>query len=161
LIYLAYYCNIANYDFRKDLIEGEEGELVVLKDLESMGGKFISDNKNNKYDLLISKGDETITYEIKTDVYCKPERDTGNMFIEFECRNKASGVMVSEAKWFVTYYKHFNELWYIKTEDLLKLTQTEALRLTSNSGDAGSNTRGYLLPRHKYKSHFKVRTING
>lgn len=152
---------MANYDFRKDLIEGEEGEQVVLKDLVSMGGKLISDNKNNKYDLLVSKGDESITYEIKTDVYCKPEYDTGNMFIEFECRGKESGIMVSEAKWFVMYYKFFNELWYIKTKDLKELIQTETLRETSNSGDEGSNTKGYLLPRHKYKSHFNVRTING
>ncbi len=152
---------MANYDFRKDIIEGEEGEQVVIKDLISMGGKFISDNKNNKYDLLISKEGELITYEIKTDVYCKPERDTGNIFIEIECRGKESGAMVSEAKWFVTYYKHFNELWYIKTTDLLNLLQTENFRMTSNSGDVGSNTKGYLLPRHKYKSHFKVRTING
>jgi len=152
---------MANYNFRKDLIEGEEGETVVLKDLESMGGIFISDNKNNKYDLLISKDGETITYEIKTDVFCNPDYDTGNMFIEFECRNKPSGVMVSEAKWFVTYYKHLNELWYIKTSDLLTLIQTETLRATNNSGDEGSNTKGYLLPRHKYKSRFNVRTTNG
>ena len=152
---------MANYDFKKDLIEGEEGERVVLTDLESMGGKLISDNKNNKYDLLISKGEEQITYEIKTDVYCKPDRDTGNMFIEFECRGKDSGIMVSEAKWFVMYYKYFNELWYIKSSDLKELVQTETLRMTSNSGDVGSNTRGFLLPRHQYKSHFKIRTING
>jgi len=152
---------MANYDFKKDLIEGEEGERVVLTDLESMGGKLISDNKNNKYDLLISKGEEQITYEIKTDVYCKPDRDTGNMFIEFECRGKDSGIMVSEAKWFVMYYKYFNELWYIKSSDLKELVQTETLRMTSNSGDVGSNTRGFLLPRHQYKSHSKIRTING
>lgn len=150
---------MANYDFRKDLIEGEEGEQVVLSDLESLGGEFISDNKDNKYDLLITKDGKELTYEIKTDVYCKPDRDTGNMFIEFECRGKDSGVRVSQADWFVTYYKHFNELWYIRTTDLLKLVETEDMRMTSNSGDAGSNTRGYLLPRHKYKNHFKVRTI--
>lgn len=152
---------MANYDFRKDIIEGEEGERIVLGDLESLGGEFISDNKDNKYDLLIKKDDKKLTYEIKTDVYCKPNRDTGNMFIEFECRGKDSGVRVSKADWFVTYYKHFNELWYIKTTDLLNLVETEDIRMTTNSGDAGSNTRGYLLPRYKYKNHFKVRTING
>lgn len=152
---------MANYDFRKDLIEGEDGEKVVLSDLESLGGEYISDNKDNKYDLLIRKDNKELTYEIKTDVYCKPNKDTGNMFIEFECRGKDSGVRVSQADWFVTYYKHFNELWYIKTTDLLNLVETEDMRMTSNSGDAGSNTRGYLLPRHKYKNHFKVRTING
>jgi len=152
---------MANYDFRKDLVEGEEGEMVVLKDLESMGGTFISDNKDNKYDLLISKGDKQLTYEIKTDVLCTPQRDTGNMFLEYECRGKTSGVMVCQADWFVMYYKHFNEIWYIKTKDLINLLETETLRTVGNSGDAGSNTKGYLLPRNKYKAHFKVRTING
>jgi hypothetical protein len=152
---------MANYNFRKDLIEGEEGEMVVLKDLESMGGKFISDNKNNKYDLLISKDGEPITYEIKTDFICSPEKDTGNIFLEYECRGKESGIMVCKAKWFVTYFKHFKQIWYIETKDLINLLETEPLRKVGNSGDRGSNTKGYLLPRNKYKVHFKVRTING
>jgi len=152
---------MANYDFKKDIIEGEDGEQIVLQDLIQMGAKFISDNKNNKYDLLISKNDKYLTYEIKTDVYCTPELDTGNMFIEFECRGKESGIMVSEATWFATYYKGLNEIWYIKTEDLLNLVQTELLRTTKQSGDSGSNTKGYLLPRNKYRDQFIIRTING
>jgi len=152
---------MANYNFRKELIEGEEGERIVLTDLESMGGTFISDNKDNRYDLLISKNGKEITYEIKTDVLCSPSYDTGNIFLEYECRGKTSGIMVCQADWFVTYFKHFNELWYIKTKDLLNLIETESLRSVGNSGDEGSNTKGYLLSRHKYKSHFKIRTING
>ena len=152
---------MANYDFKKDLIEGEDGEKVVLKDLLSMGGIYISDNKNNKFDLMISKGGKEITYEIKTDVYCKPDRDTGNMFIEYECRNKPSGLLVSEADWFVTYYKYLNEIWYIKTNELYDLVDNTDFKETSNSGDEGSNTKGFLIPRFQYRSHFKVRTING
>lgn len=151
---------MANYNFKQDIIDGENGEQIVLKDLETMGGRLISDNKNYKYDLLISKEGELITYEIKTDVYCTPERDTGNMFIEFECRDKPSGIMVSEARWFVTFYKGLNEIWYIKTKELLKLIQTETFRKTEQSGDSGSNTRGYLIPRNKFKEHFIIRKNN-
>ena len=151
---------MANYNFKQDIIDGENGEQIVLKDLEIMGGKLISDNKNYKYDLLISKDGELITYEIKTDVYCTPERDTGNMFIEFECRGNPSGIMVSEARWFVTLYKGLNEIWYIKTKELLKLIETETFRKTEQSGDSGSNTRGYLIPRNKFKEHFIIRKNN-
>tara|TARA_R110000851_G_C12742652_1_gene531066 strand:- start:17 stop:475 length:459 start_codon:yes stop_codon:yes gene_type:complete len=152
---------MSNYEFKKDLIEGEEGESVVLKDLILMGAEFISDNKNNKYDLLVSKNGVKIKYEVKTDVYCKPNRDTGNMFVEFECRGKDSGIMVSEAKWFVMYYKFLDELWYIKTSDLIKLINESSFRTTNNSGDEGSNTKGYLIPRKSVTEYFKIRKING
>lgn len=152
---------MGNYDFNKDIIDGEDGERIVLKDLESMGATLISDNKDNKYDLLISKSNKNITYEIKTDTYCKLGSDTGNMFIEVECRGKLSGIMVSKSDWFVTYYKWLNELWYIRTSDLLNLIETETFKQTTNSGDAGSNTKGYLIPRNKFRKHFIIRTING
>lgn len=152
---------MANYDFKQDIIEGEDGEQVVLQDLIQMGAKFISDNKDNKYDLIVSRKNKEITYEIKTDVYCTKERDTGNMFIEFECRGKESGILVSKSDWFVTFYKGINEIWYIKTNELLKLIQSETFRETSNSGDSGSNTKGYLIPRNKYREYFIIRTING
>lgn len=152
---------MANYDFKKDIIEGEDGEQIVLEDLIRMGAKFISDNKDNKYDLLVSRKNREITYEIKTDVYCTPEYDTGNMFIEFECRGKESGIIVSKSDWFVTLYKGLNEIWYIKTNDLLQLIQSNLFRETSNSGDTGSKTKGYLIPRKQYREHFIVRTING
>lgn len=142
---------MANYNFKKDLIIGENGENVVANDLIKMGGKLISDNKNNKFDLMIQKN------EIKTDVYCKPHYDTGNIFIEFECRGKNSGILVTEAKWFVTYFKHLNEIWYIKTSDLLSLIKTSNFRTTQFSGDSGSNTKGYLIPRYAFKENFIIR----
>tara|TARA_R110000868_G_scaffold203969_4_gene451924 strand:- start:4734 stop:5192 length:459 start_codon:yes stop_codon:yes gene_type:complete len=152
---------MANYDFKQDLVVGEQGETVIMDDLISLGAKFIDDNKDNKYDLLMEKGGKQIKYEIKTDVYCKPTYDTGNMFIEFECRGKASGILVTQANWFVMYYKHLKEAWYIKTEDLKNIVENEDnnIRITQFSGDSGSNTRGYLVPRHKYQEKFIVRTI--
>jgi hypothetical protein len=152
---------MANYDFNKDIIDGEDGEQIVLRDLILMGAKFISDNKDNKYDLIVTRKNKRITYEIKTDVYCTPERDTGNMFIEFECRGKESGIMVTKADWFVTLYQGLNEIWYIKTNELLDLIKSQTFKETSNSGDIGSKTKGYLIPRNKYCEHFIIRTTNG
>jgi hypothetical protein len=152
---------MANYNFKQDIVEGEEGEKIVLMDLESLGAILISDNKDNKYDMVVSRNGRHITYEIKTDVFCTKERDTGNMFLEIECRGKKSGVMVTTADWFVTYYKHLNEIWYIKTKNLLDLINKEQLHLVANSGDTGSNTKGYLLPRAKYQKNFIIRKYNG
>lgn len=151
---------MAEYNFNDDIIVGEEGEQVVLNDLIKKGGEFIKFNKDNKFDLLLSvKVPKKVKYEIKTDVFCKPNNDTGNMFIEFECRGKQSGIEVTEADWFVMYYKYLNEIWYIKTEELKKLLYYNDFKITSFSGDEGSNTKGYLIPRNKYKKHFTISKV--
>jgi len=159
---------MAEYNFNEDIILGEEGEQIVVKDLESLGGKLISDNKDNKYDLqmdmpvrgcLSTVIYDTKTYEVKTDVFCKPHQDTGNMFIEFECRGKFSGINVTKSEWFVMYFKHFDELWYIKTEKLKSIIKDNDFKITEFSGDSGSNTKGYLIPRYQFKTKFKVRLV--
>ena len=150
---------MGKYDFRSDLPLGNEGEDVVIKQLQKMGAKLISKNNDNRYDFIMEKDNNQVKYEIKTDDYCKPTYDTGNMFIEFECRGKKSGIMVSEAKWFVTYYKHLNEIWYIQTQKLLNLINENNIRKHENSGDVGSNTKGWLFPRNNFKNHFIIRTV--
>ena len=148
---------MGNYNFNKDLIIGEQGERTVAQDLESIGAKLITDNKNNSHDLIIEKDGTQLKYEIKTDIFCFPQFDTGNMFIEFECRGKKSGIEVTTADWFVMYYKYLKEIWYIKTDELKKLINDNQFFETEFSGDQNSNTRGYLIPREKYKKHFIVR----
>ena len=148
---------MGNYNFNKDLIIGEQGERTVLRDLESMGAKLVTDNKNNSHDLIVEKNGIQLKYEIKTDVFCFPQFDTGNMFIEFECRGKKSGIEVTTADWFVMYYKYLKEIWYIKTDELKKLINDNQFFETEFSGDQNSNTKGYLIPREQYKKHFIVR----
>jgi len=147
---------MADLNFRKDIKLGEKGEQVVLNDLISMGCSFVSDNKDNKYDLLIKRNNKDIKYEIKTDVFCAPGFDSGNIFIEIECRGKKSGVEVTEAEWFVTYFQFFNEIWYIKTDDLKKLIEDNPFHV-GIGGDPGSKSTGYLIPREKFKDSFIVR----
>lgn len=150
---------MAYYNFRQDLREGVKGEETIVKFLESKGLTYLNSNNDNKYDIIMKKNNKEITYEIKTDVYCSPTRDTGNMFLEFECRGKASGIAVTKADWFVTYYEKLKEIWFIKTSDLINLTKTESLPTINQSGDAGSNTCGYLLKRKKYQKQFHVYKI--
>jgi hypothetical protein len=147
---------MANLDFRKDLKLGNEGEVVVTDFLESKGHKYVDSNNDNKYDVkMITNGKET-TYEIKTDVKCAPLFDTGNIFIEFESRGKASGIAVTQAKWFVTYFRYLNELWFIKSNDLRTLIENNEFQVFYDAGDVGSATHGYLINRKQFKKHFNV-----
>ena len=154
---------MAHYSFRKDIVEGEEGERFVTNCLcETFGAKLISDNKTNSHDVLIEFPERdnsiwsgTLSLEIKTDVLIKPTRDTGNMFIEYECRGKPSGISVTQADMFITYFKNLNEIWVITTVKLKELLNTENFRSVGNAGDEGSKTCGYLIPRMKYRNHFK------
>lgn len=149
---------MAHYEFKEDLNEGNKGENIVIEHLKKSGGTLLSKNNDNKYDALIERNGEKIKYEIKTDVFCKPEYDTGNIYVEIECRGKPSGIMVTEAKWFVTYFKHFNEIWYIKTTDLIKLIEENKQNLIKkeNSGDKNSVTKGWLIPKWKFYESFSV-----
>lgn len=150
---------MANLNFKKDLLLGNEGEDVLRDFLNTKGCEPISKNDDRRYDLkMLKKGVET-TYEIKTDFKCAPLFDTGNIFIEFECRGKESGIMVTEADWFVTYFKYLNEIWFIKSKKLIQLINDNNFPTFSDAGDLNSNTKGYLINRKKFKKYFNVYTI--
>jgi hypothetical protein len=148
---------VAHYNFKKDIVVGEEGEKIVSEWLcTSYNGKLLSDNKTNSHDIIIQFPRKTLSFEIKTDVFVSKHYDTGNMFIEYESRNKPSGISVCKADYFITYFKYLNEVWMIKTKDLRNLINNATHRIFKNAGDKGSNTHGYLIPRQKYQEHFKV-----
>ena len=147
---------MANLDFKTDLKLGNDGEETLIKFLESKGCTYIDSNNDNKYDLkMIKKGKET-TYEIKTDVFIAPINDTGNIFIEFESRGKDSGIVVTQADWFVTYFKYLKEIWFIKSEDLKKIISENNFPIFYDAGDVGSKTHGYLIKRKDFKEYFHV-----
>ena len=150
---------MGQYNFEKDIEFGESGESVVRKFLELHGMKFESDNKDSKYDLKMfyPLTNKPYTYEIKTDEY----PDTGNLAVEFECRGKKSGIEVTEADYFLTYFIKLGEIWNIKTEKLKRILQRLNFRKTNNSGDTGSGTRLYLVKKEEVKKYFKIHKING
>ena len=162
------------YNFKLDIEDGERGEKIIVNELKSFGYTFVSFNKDNKYDaLLLNKKNEEVKFEIKTDVWCIPEkeihtpfgivkesRDSGNLFIEFECRGKDSGIKVTKAKYFVTYFPYLQEAWFILTNKLKKLINDNELPTTTDAGDEKSGTKGYLINRELYKEHFKILNVN-
>ncbi len=166
---------MAEYNFNQDIDVGERGELVLIKEFNKKGLKLINDNKDNKYDIKMEtpSGRET-TLEVKTDVWCAPGRhlmlpfgkiwvepkDSGNLFIEFQSRNKPSGIAVTQAETFIYYFPFFKKYWSISVSELKKLIKENDFRETKDSGDLNSDTRGYLIPREEYKEYFKVFTID-
>jgi hypothetical protein len=148
----------AEYDFNNDVLIGENGEEIIKNFLISKGYKYIDNNKDNKYDLLMSYKNKNYTYEIKTDVFLSPKKDTGNIAIEFSSRGKFSGIKVTQADFFVYYIPKLGEIWNIKTSDLLNLIEKENFKVTTG-GDIGSNTKMYLIKRKDYKSYFKIHKL--
>lgn len=146
-----------NYNFNKDLALGESGEDDIIKYLEGLGFTFVGRNHDNKYDLVMEYEGKQFTYEIKTDVYA---RDTGNIAIEVECRGKLSGLSVTTADFFVTYFPRFGEIWNIRTRSLRDLIKNGNFYLSENSGDANSNTKLYLMKKHIVRPYFKVHKID-
>lgn len=147
---------MANLDFKSDLKLGNEGEKIVVNFLVSNGHKFVNSNNDNQYDVKMLINGKEKTYEIKTDVKVAPLFDTGNIFIEYESRNKPSGILTTKADWFVTYFPFLKEIWFIKTKKLKKLITENKFPIFSNAGDIGSATHGYLIKRKDFKKYFHV-----
>jgi len=152
---------MANYNFNDDILIGNWGESEIVKDLSKLGINLIHYNNDYRYDIRMEKDGKEMTYEVKTDVFCTPRfnNDTGNMFIEFFSRDKPSGITVTEADWFVMYYKYLKEIWYIKTDKLKYLITQNDFFISEYSGDQGSNTKGYLIPRRDFTNDFIIRKL--
>ena len=146
---------IGKYNFQEDIETGEQGEGFIKNFLISKGFIFISDNKDNKYDLLMSYKGNQLKYEIKTDVLLSKKRDTGNLVVEFESRSKPSGINVTQADYYVYYIPKLKEIWNIKMDNLKLLIENNNFREVSG-GDVGSNTKMYLINREKFKNNFRV-----
>ena len=147
---------MANLNFKEDLVLGNEGEQALVDFLVTKGLTYVDSNYNNKYDVKMLKNNKEVTYEVKTDVKCAPLFDTGNIFIEYTSRGKDSGVIVTKADWFVTYFLFLNELWFIKSDTLKWLIENNDFPVFYNAGDIGSETHGYLIKRKDFKQYFNV-----
>ena len=156
---------MGNYNFKKDLIEGNRGEQIACKELEAKGYTFVSYNNDNKYDIKMKYKDKEVTFEVKTDIYKRNGVlfDTGNMAIEYKCRGKLSGISVTKADYFVYLQVVTNEMWICKVSDLKEYLKSnkDEYRLTTESGDDGSKTHLCLIKRNIVKKKFfKFSSVN-
>jgi len=146
------------YDFKKDLSKGEEGEEEIIAYMKKKGFNLIERCKNKNYDFKMNYNGHEYSYEIKTDIY----RDTGNIAIEIESWGKLSGLSITKADYFVTYFKHQGEIWNISTINLINLINKniDKMRFVENAGDPGSNTKLFLINKNKFRKHFRIHKIS-
>ncbi|MDC1446680.1 hypothetical protein N8344_01750 [bacterium] len=71
---------------------------------------YIKDGYHKEWDIYVPELD--IGIEVKSDAQHK---STGNYFLEYYCRNKASGISSTKAEYFFIY---LDELYIIKTDTL-------------------------------------------
>ncbi|MDG1949833.1 MAG: hypothetical protein P8J32_03360 [bacterium] len=167
------------YDYELDKRSGDKGEQTVIRFLEQQFKlKFVRNSEYrdgetpSDYDMLFSDTlGKDVTYEVKTDLYCKPGKDTGNIAIEHrrkgykdETQIEETGIRKSKSHYYVYYFWNLNELWMIKTPDLRGLIHEMAqsgeigergTRRNKWMGD-GRRSLSYLIPKAKYRDRFLV-----
>lgn len=147
--------------FDKDLEQGELGERIIASYFNKKFGleDIIFKGEGKEWDFKGIKQGKEISFEVKTDRWeYLNKHKTYNMFIEFSCSGKPSGILSSKAEHFVYYYPDFEELYIIPMDDLRLLVIKEDLEKTERSGDGG-RTQGFLIHRNLFKDKFKVYKI--
>jgi hypothetical protein len=154
-----------HYNFEEDLAFGDNGEQFIANYLEEKGLRLINTNEDYKYDLKMLKNNEEVKYEVKTDDKVSIITDTKNHFVEFECVNRytrklrPSGITTTESDWYVFYYIHINEIWFVKTKTLQKLIKDNVFPIYYGAGDKKNPTNGYLINRNNFKKYFHVHKV--
>lgn len=146
--------------FEKDLKDGNKGEKVVAEYLSNRRNYEIVEYRNDsKYDFMLRNEEWSITFEIKTDRYEFLKKTiTGNMFIELSCSGRDSGIMVTEADYFVYYFPDKERAYLIDTNRLKDLIQDDEIPTSTQAGDGG-RVVGKKLNVRKYKNNFITMTI--
>lgn len=132
---------MAHYNFVRDLAVGKETEKEAAKLLEKhFEFDSLEFNNDNKYDIKTISGEDSKTFEVKTDLMCGR---TGNFAIEYECRGKPSGIVTTEADYWI--YK-LDDGFYMTTVEVFKgIIEEEKYFRMVTGGDRGSNTKMFLF----------------
>ena len=112
-------------------------------------------NSNYKYDLKFGKKGENLlaqilslkgdTIEIKTDKDAIQGKGTGNVFVEYQSRNKLSGISKTEAKWYAFVISNENII-LIETIKLKDICRKYINTSRDVKGGDENTSNGILLP---------------
>ena len=143
---------MAHYNFDKDLLDGQQAEQEAIEKLKvhfsiTDDADFEIYNKT-EYDIkIISKN---LTFEVKNDLMATK---TGNVAIEYECRGNVSGINATEADfWLQKYNNKFHMVETSKLKDEILTKRNFDRDFSSGGGDAGSNTKMYLVAIPKFET---------
>lgn len=162
---------MANYDFKPDLRDGQQGQNVMKHFLEMYFGlKCLSQGITSEYDLKMVDPDskKTTLYEVKTDLYEKDYlKGTGNLVLEFECRGKASGIQVTRADYYIWYLPLIDrdQIWKASVGNLMfgftnNMWKTQPIGEYSEKMGEKSGL-ACLIPRYEFKHTFEVYSMDG
>ena len=144
-----------NYNFSQDhkiamTTEKEISEMLF----EWYDWKTLKICDNNQYDLLVQKKDKKLKIEIKEDFTCQK---TGRVGLEFECRDKPSGISTSQADYYL-YKVHTRGIvryFLISTSTLTKMIRGEKYSYIVSGGDKRSNSWNFLFKFNVVRAHGK------
>ena len=159
-IFKQYNMNTYKKFLEIDLVEGKNGEKVVLNYLIEKGFQLIKENDDYRYDLEMSTPDGSIqTYEVKRDKYICSDSIEFNLYIEFNAWYKPSGIKTTKSDWYCYYIPNKEELWFIKTSVLKQLINDEDEITIKDCNYKKEPTKGYLIPTQLFKQHFLIKKI--
>lgn len=142
--------------FYKDLKQGDLGEQIIAEEFYKRGWEILEFRKDKLYDIKIKKNFIEKKLEIKTDRFEFFGKITNNMFLELYCSGKPSGILGSEADYFIYYYPDWELAYKIKMSDVRKLIPYGSR--TEFSGDGG-RVQGVLINRFEFSDWFKILKI--
>jgi len=121
----------------------------------SLTSKVLKYGDDNRFDILASFQNKTMTFEVKEDF---THAKTGNVGLEFSCRGKLSGISVSKAEYYI--YKIHNAdgtcgIYLFRTEVLKKMANDKLYFRIVNGGDVGSNSMNYLFKDYVFYKYAK------
>jgi hypothetical protein len=110
------------------------------------------DGFNKNYDLTIVKDNIITKYEVKSD---RRAINTLNIAIEFECRNKPSGIMTTESDiyaYFIIKPNELFDLYLIPVEDLKNMITEKKYKRLVKGGD-GYLSKMYLMNLSNFQQY--------
>lgn len=147
--------------FNNALQQGNKGELIIANWFRVKKGWDIKEYGNTSdWDILLEKGDKSLTIEVKTDRWEHFNYKTSNIFIETRCNGNKSGVWSTKSDLYAFYFPDYGEVYFIKTEDLKKLIgeKQHLLKYKCHSGDRGA-VSGFVINRYDCKDEFNYINI--
>lgn len=128
--------------FLNDLEAGKAGEIKVAKILQKFyGADSISQiSKGKHHDFTLIFDDKEEAFEVKTDFYAQK---SGNIFLEFSCNSKPSGLLATQSFRWAILIPHINKVIVFCPKEIWSyLSKSKHKRV--NGGDGG-RASGYLI----------------
>jgi len=130
--------------FSECLAKGKTGEQLWAQILKNIGAEDIEFNDDGRYDISCLLNGKTVTYEVKTDFNTIR---TQNVAVEFSSRGRKSGIITSNAKYWV--YLIDRAFYLIDAQKLKKYVLNRDMELDIKTSVDGNLI--YLIPLGDFK----------